>query len=90
MGCCTLVRPYVRGGVTVFDETDFSVRASFAGAPSQVGTFGIKTDIDDVLADVSTGVEVLSTGGASLKLFYDGRFGNTIEENAGTRATVPF
>jgi hypothetical protein len=43
------------------------------------------------IAPVSAGVEVLSGGGASLKLFYDGRFGDTIEENAGgAKATVPF
>ena len=86
-----LVRPYVRGGVTVFDETDFTLQASFLGAPSQVAPFRIATGIDDVVADVSAGVEVLSAGGASLKLFYDGRFGDTIEENAGgAKATVPF
>jgi uncharacterized protein with beta-barrel porin domain len=77
--------------VTVFDQTDFALRASFAGTPSQVGTFGMKTGVDDVLADVSAGVEVLAAGGASLKRFYDGRFGDTIQENAGgAKATVRF
>ena len=66
-------------------------QATFLGAPSQVAPFRIRTGIDDVLADVSAGVEVLWGRGASLKLFYDGRFGETIEENAGgAKATVPF
>ena len=33
MASGTLIRPYVRGGVTVFDETEFTLKASFAGTP---------------------------------------------------------
>ena len=33
----TLVRPYVRGGVTLFDDPDFVLLASFEGAPSRSG-----------------------------------------------------
>ena len=87
----TLIRPYVRGGATIFDETDFALKASFAGTPKGVAPFLIRTGIDDVVADVSAGVEVLDVRGASVKLFYDGRFGDTIQENAaGAKATVPF
>jgi outer membrane autotransporter protein len=87
----TLIRPYVRGGATMFDETDFTLKASFAGTPKGVAPFRIRTGIDDVVADVSAGVEVLDLRGASVKLFYDGRFGDTIQENAaGAKATVPF
>ena len=40
---------------------------------------------------VCTRPEVLDLRGASVKLFYDGRFGDTIQENAvGAKATVPF
>jgi hypothetical protein len=87
----TLIRPYVRGGATIFDETDFTLKASFAGTPKGVAPFRIRTGIDDVVADVSAGVEVLDLRGASVKLFYDGRFGDTIQENAGgAKASVPF
>jgi hypothetical protein len=35
--------------------------------------------------------EFLGVRGASLKVFYDGRFGDTIEEHAaGAKASVPF
>ena len=75
----------------MFDETDFTLTASFAGTPKGVAPFRIRTGIDDVVADVSAGVEVLGLQGASLKLFYDGRFGDTIQESAaGAKATVPF
>jgi uncharacterized protein with beta-barrel porin domain len=87
----TLIRPYVRGGATIFDETDFTLKASFAGTPKGIAPFRIRTGIDDVVADVSAGVEVVDVRGASVKLFYDGRFGDTIQENAvGAKATVPF
>jgi uncharacterized protein with beta-barrel porin domain len=68
----TLIRPYVRGGATIFDETDFTLTASFAGTPKGVAPFRIRTGIDDVVADVSAGVEVLGVRSASVKLFYDG------------------
>jgi hypothetical protein len=68
----TLVRPYVRGGVTLFDEMDFTLQANSLSAPSQVSPFRIRTGIDDVHADVSAGVEVLSAGGASLSSFMTG------------------
>jgi len=41
----------------------------------------------DVVADISAGVARCP----SVKLFYDGRLGETIQENAaGAKATVPF
>jgi hypothetical protein len=80
----------VRGGATIFDETDFALKASFAGTPKGVARFLIRTGIDDVVADVSAGVEVLDLRGASVKLFYDGRFGAIQENAAGAKATVPF
>jgi len=66
---------------TIFDETDFTLKASFAGTPKGVAPFRIRTGIDDVVADASAGVEVLALGGTSLKLFYEGRLGDTIQEN---------
>jgi hypothetical protein len=33
----TLVRPYVRGGATFFDNTDFALETSFAGSPGGIG-----------------------------------------------------
>ena len=65
--------------------------ASFEGAPSGVGAFRISTSTDDVVADVSAGVDVIGAGGASLRLYYDGRFGDTVEEHAGgIKGTLPF
>ena len=87
----TFVRPYVRGGVTFFDNPDFVVLASFEGAPSGVAPFRTSAGTDDVVANVSAGVDLLATGGATLKLYYEGSFGDTVNENAGgAKATLPF
>jgi hypothetical protein len=79
----TLVRPYIRGGATFFDDPDFVLLANFEGSPSGVGPFRIATQTDDVVADVSAGIDVIGTDGASFRLYYDGRFSDLIEEHAG-------
>ena len=87
----TLVRPYIRGGATFFDDPDFVLLASFEGAPSGVGPFRIATSTDDVLANIGAGVDVIGVRGASLRLYYDGRFGDTVAEHAGgIKASLPF
>jgi uncharacterized protein with beta-barrel porin domain len=86
-----LVRPYVRGGATFFDDPDFVLSASFAGAPSGVGSFRIATSTDDVVGNVGAGVDVINGRGHELKLFYEGRFSDLVEEHAGgIKASLPF
>ena len=85
------MRPYVRGGATFFDDPDFVLLASFQGAPGRVGPFRIATETDDVVADVSAGVDVIGIGGPSLRLYYDGQFGDTVEAHeGGIKGTLPF
>ena len=87
----TLVRPYVRGGATFFDDPDFVVLASFSGAPSGVGPFRIATATDDLVGNVGAGIDVIDGRGRELKLFYEGRFGDLVEEHAGgVKASLPF
>jgi outer membrane autotransporter protein len=87
----TLYRPYVRGGATLFDDPDFVLLASFEGAPGGVGPFRIAAGSDDVVGNVGAGIDVIGVGGASLRLYYDGRFGDTVEEHAGgIKGTLPF
>ena len=49
-----ILRPFLRAGVAVYDDTDQSLLASFAGAPPGVAPFRITTDFDDVLADIES------------------------------------
>ena len=87
----TLLRPYVRGGATFFGNNDFSLLASFEGAPAGVGPFQISTKTDDVVADVGAGLDWIGRGGTELKLFYEGRIGDLVsEQSGGVKASVPF
>lgn len=87
----TLVRPYVRGGATFYDDPDFVLLASFEGVPGGVGPFRIATATDDVLANVGAGVDVIGSEGASFRLYYEGRFSDLVEQHAGgIKASLPF
>jgi len=67
------------------------VLASFQGAPSGIGPFRIATATDDVVGNVGAGVDVIDRRGRELKLFYEGRFGDLVEEHAGgVKGTLPF
>jgi len=79
----TLFRPYVRGGATFFDGADFAVLASFEGAPSGVGSFRIATSTDELVGNVGVGMDVIGVEGASFRLYYEGRFGETVADHAG-------
>ena len=85
-----LVRPYVRGGVSFYNDANFPVSASFAAAPG-VAPFTTTGEIDDVLGDVSAGVSFMSVAGSVISFSYDGRFGDTIEEHSATaKGSVKF
>ncbi|ODA66240.1 Autotransporter beta-domain protein [Methyloligella halotolerans] len=87
----TLVRPYVRAGVTWYSEDDVTVAASFSGAPSSVSPFSIVAESDDVQADIAAGVELITAGNSSVRVFYDGQFGERIAvQAAGFKAGVKF
>jgi outer membrane autotransporter protein len=87
----TLYRPYIRGGATFFDDADFAVLASFEGAPSGVGSFRIATSTDDVVGNVGVGLDVIGVEGASFRLYYEGRFGDTVADHAGgIKGSWPF
>lgn len=51
-----MVRPYVRGGASFFDDIAFGLDASFAGAPGGIGPFRIRTETDDVVGNVGVGL----------------------------------
>jgi hypothetical protein len=87
----TLVRPYVKAGATMFDDPDFALLASFEGAPSGVGPFRIAANTDDVVGNVGAGLDVLGVDGTSFRLYYEGRFGDTVEQHAaGIKGSWPF
>jgi hypothetical protein len=65
--------------------------ASFEGALGGVGPFRIATSTDETIGTVGAGVDVIGAEGASFRLYYEGRFGDLVEQHAGgIKGTLPF
>jgi outer membrane autotransporter protein len=91
LSALSVLRPFLRGGVTWRDGDNVDLRAGFAAAPAGIGAFTINTAVDDVLADVAAGIDVINAKGAVLRLQYDGRFGEETQQNsASIKGSVPF
>jgi outer membrane autotransporter protein len=87
----SVLRPFLRAGVTWRDGDSFSLDAGFADGPAGTNPFTITTALDDVLADVSAGFDLINSQGAALRLQYDGRFGEeTAQNSASIKGSVPF
>lgn len=87
----SVLRPFLRGGITWRDGDNVDLAAGFAAAPAGTGAFVIGTALDDVLADVSAGFDLINTQGAVLRLQYDGRFGDeTTQNSASVKGSVAF
>ena len=77
------MRPFVRAGVTVFNDAEFTLTSSFLSAPAGVAPFTVASEFDTVFLDVSAGLDVLTVDGLEIKLTYDGRFSEDSEMHAG-------
>ena len=76
-----MVRPFVRAGITALDDTNFQISSTFAAAP--VAPFIIRNETDDLTYDVSGGADFFADGNASLRVAYDGKFGDDVEVHSG-------
>lgn len=87
----TTIRPYIKGGVSVLDTNSFVTTASFAEAPAGIAPFEITTEVDDVVADVGGGLDMIDAMGRVLRLQYDGRFGDETRQHSGSaKLSLPF
>lgn len=77
------LRPYARAGATLYGDTRFSTSSRFRAAPDGTPDFETREELDSVVATLSAGLEVYAPGGASLRLSYDGVFGETTRSNTG-------
>jgi uncharacterized protein with beta-barrel porin domain len=78
------VLPYVQGGAAFYTGTGFSLDSAFLDAPPATPSFRTEAELDDVLAQVSAGVDVMAVENLKVRLSYDGLFGSTLRSNAGT------
>ena len=54
-------------------------------------TFRTQVGTDDVVGDIAAGLDVLTTDGTVLKVYYAGQFGeDTTQQSVGARASLPF
>jgi hypothetical protein len=93
----TLVRSFVRGGVTFSSDDNLALSSNFLFGASGVPSFVTTTQLGDVVGDVSAGVTVLAPPGtlfntdAALTLSYDGRFGDNFDQNTiGAKASLKY
>lgn len=87
----TIYRPYIRGGITLFNDDTFQTAASFDAAGAGVAPFVVTSNLDTVFADVEAGVHVLMRSGVNLRFSYEGRFSENTTQNAATlKASVPY
>lgn len=87
----TLIKPFIGGGVTWNGENTFAGTASFADGPARAGSFETRTEIDEVMANVAAGIDILGTGGFDLRLRYEGAFGETVtSQSLALRAAMRF
>lgn len=78
-----LLRPFLRVGATVFGDTGFDLGWRYVEEPADGPLYDARSELDPVMADVSAGLDVFGAYGLSARLYYDGRFGETIRSHAG-------
>ena len=78
-----LLRPFLRAGATVFDDTGFGLGWRYVAGPADAPAYEARAELDQVMADVSAGFDVFGGNGLSTRLYYDGSFGETIHSHAG-------
>ena len=91
LGEQTLLRPYVRGGMTWLSRGDVSTVAAFVDSPSSVAPFPIVTTIDQTWTDVAAGLEMITAEHGNVRLYYSGHISNLITiHSAGVKLGVTF
>ncbi len=78
----TLVRPFMRGGATWYENGDLALSAAFLSAPAGVSPFTITTGMDDVMGTVGAGLDLITSKDTALHVTYDGQFGATTQISA--------
>lgn len=77
-----LLRPFAQLGVTHFlAGDDPEVSAIFEGAPQGVSGFTVHGDMDESFLDAAAGVDLLSRGGAVVRLNYVGQFSDRTDSH---------
>lgn len=86
-----LVRPFARVGAIFYSNDSIAISSSFAGGPAGIPAFQTQAEIDRVMGTVAAGLDLVWSDSSTLKLHYDGMFGEDTEQHAfGAKASVRF
>ncbi|MEM1049267.1 MAG: autotransporter domain-containing protein [Pseudomonadota bacterium] len=77
----SVIRPYVRAGVSYYTDSDHGLTASFVNAPAGTSAFSIKSNFDDVFADVAAGATAFFDNGSTLGLAYEGLLSSDTQQH---------
>lgn len=80
----SILQPFLRAGVRLFSEDDLKATASFIGSPADVPAFTVTTPLDQWMAEMSAGLEMLSNDRFDARLSYEGRFGENVTQHGGS------
>lgn len=80
----TLMRPWLRVGVSLYEDTTSTTTANFVGAPAGAIPFVTTSIGDDVYGEIGAGVNVLTGGRFELRVGYEGRFSGKTTAHDGT------
>ena len=79
------LRPFARAGVTFYSTDELGVNATFAGAPTSVGTFEAVSGMDQIVGNFSAGLKVIDPKGRfDMSLGYDGRISDDVQSHSAT------
>ncbi|BCJ89536.1 hypothetical protein IZ6_02710 [Terrihabitans soli] len=76
------VRPFLRAGVRAFSEDELSVSATFYSLP-QLEPLTVTTPLDQVMGQVSAGLDLVRDERFDARVSYDGMFGDRTVQHAG-------
>lgn len=74
-----LARGYFRIGAALSTGNDIEATARLVGSGD---TYTVTSDMDNAVLKLSTGVDVINADNATLRVYYDGAFGETTTSNA--------
>ncbi len=77
----SVIRPYVRAGVSFYTDSDHGLTAGFFNAPAGTSSFSINSSFDDVFADVAAGATAFFDNGSTLGLAYEGLISSDTQQH---------
>jgi outer membrane autotransporter protein len=87
----TLVRPFARVGGVFYSEDSIALSSAFLGGPAGIANFETLAQVEQAMANVGAGLDMLWADGTAIRAQYDGLFGGDTQQHSfGAKASVRF